>query len=172
MRGRPFVVAWRDGETEAALRSAYLAEHDGALRSRLHALWLLRSGKALGAVAAMLGVHYRSVQRWVAWYRQGGLAAVRGHRMGGVGQPAFLTDGAQAQVGEVVATGRFHTAAEIRDWIAEQYQVSYTVGGVYSLLARLRCKPKVPRPLNPKADLEQQEAWKRGDSGTPSPQWD
>jgi transposase len=119
-------------------------------------------------VAELLGTHYRSVQRWVAWYRQGGLAAVRGHRMGGVGQPSFLTAEAQAEIAEVVATGRFHTAAEIRDWIAEKYQVSYTVGGVYSLLTRLECNPKVPRPINPKANPDQQEAWKKGDFATPS----
>jgi transposase len=158
MRGRPFVVAWRDEDTEAAVRFAYHAEREGALRSRLHALWLLQSGKALGVVAEVLGVHHRSVQRWVAWYRPGGLAAVRGHQMGGVGQPSFLTAEAQAEIAEVVATGRFHTAAEIRDWIAEKYWVGYAVGGVYSLLARLRCSPKVPRPLNPKADLAAQEA--------------
>lgn len=168
MRGRPFVVAWHANDSDAALRSAYLAERDGALRSRLHALWLLRSGKALGAVAAVLGVHYRSVQRWVAWYRQGGLAVVRARRMGGVGQPAFLTAEAQAEIADVVAAGRFRTAADIRDWIARDYGANYTVGGVYTLLARLRCRPKVPRPLNPKADLAQQEAWKGGACATPS----
>jgi transposase len=171
MRGRPFVLAWREAHTSEVLKTAYLAERAGALRSRLHALWLLRSGKDLGTVAAVLGAHDRSVQRWVAWYRQGGLAAVRGHRMGGVGQPAFLTAEAQAQVGDAVASGRFRTAAQIRDWIAEQYHVSYTVGGVSSLLTRMKCNPKVPRPLNPKADPEKQEAWKKGDCVTPSPQW-
>ncbi len=89
--------------------------------------------------------------------------------MGGVGQTSFLTAEAQAEIAEVVATGRFHAAAEIRDWIAEQYHASYTVGGVYSLLARLRCNPKVPRPINPKADLNEQEAWKQGASGMASP---
>jgi transposase len=169
MRGRPFAVAWQEGDTQEALKAAYLAERDGALRSRLHALWLLRSGKALGAVAAVLGVHYRSVQRWVAWYREGGVPAVRGHQMGGVGQPSFLTAAAQAEIAEVVASGCFHTAAEVRDWIAEKYQASYTVGGVYSLLARLQCNPKVPRPINPKADPAAQEAWKGGACATPSP---
>jgi transposase len=169
MRGRPFVLVWREEDTKEALKASYLAESDGALRSRLHALWLLRSGDALGAVAGVLGVHYRSVQRWVAWYRQGGLAAVRGHRMGGVGQKSFLTAEARAEVADAAASGRFHTAAEIRDWIADKYRASYTAGGVYSLLARLRCNPKVPRPINPKVDLGEQEAWKKGDCATPSP---
>lgn len=169
MRGRSLQSAWREEDTDEALKAAYRAEPDGSVRTRLHGLWLLRAGWSLRLVAELLGTHYRSVQRWVAWYRQGGLPAVRAHRMGGVGQPSFLTAEAQAEIAEVVATGRFHTGAEIRDWIAEKYQASYTVGGVYSLLARLQCDPKVPRPINPKADLNVQETWKKGASGMPSP---
>ena len=63
MRGRPFVLAWRVTDTSETQETAYLAEHDYILRSRLHALWLLRSGKSLRAAAAVLGVQYRLVQR-------------------------------------------------------------------------------------------------------------
>jgi len=45
--------------------------------------------------------------------------------------------------------------------------VTYSEGGMYTLLARLRCAPKVPRPLHAKANLEDQEAWKKGDVPTP-----
>jgi transposase len=169
MRGRSLQIAWQAVDTEEALKAAYRAEADGSVRTRLHALWLLRTGWSLRLVAELLGTQYRSVQRWVAWYRRGGLPAVRAHRMGGVGQPSFLPAEAQEEVAESVATGRFHTGTEIRDWIAEKYQANYTVGGVYSLLARLKCNLKVPRLTNPKVDLEQQEAWKRGDFATPSP---
>jgi transposase len=117
-------------------------------------------------VAEVLGVHYRSVQRWVAWYRAGGLAAVRARRMGGTGQAPFLSAEARAQVADEVATGRFRTAGEIRDWIAARYGVTYTVGGIYSLLKRLRCGPKVPRPVHARADRAAQAAWKRGGSRT------
>jgi hypothetical protein len=72
----------------------------------------LRSGWALGAVAKALGMHYRSVQRWAAWYRAGGLAGVRAHRMGGRGQVAFLSAEAEAELA-AVATGRFRTGAAI-----------------------------------------------------------
>ena len=44
-----------------------------------------------------------------------------------------------------VATGRFRTAAEIRRWVEERWGVRYTEGGMYALLKRLRCAPKVPR---------------------------
>jgi transposase len=165
VRGRPFVVDWRDDDTEEVLKGAYLAERDGIIRSRLQALWLLRAGRSLSGVTTSLGIHYRSVQRWVAWYRQGGLALIRARRSGGVGQPAFLTAGAQEQVAQEVATGRFRTGAEIRDWIRQTHGAQYTIGGIYSLLKRLRGRQKVPRPIHQRTDHAEQKAWKKGDSG-------
>ncbi len=167
-RGRPFVVAWRDEDTEEALRTVYRAERDPALRQRVRALWLLRGDTRLvGEVAAIVGVDYRTVQRWVRWYRSGGLTAVRSHRLGGPGQLPRLTLEQQEQVAKEVETGRFRSAATIRVWITETFGVTYSEGGMYALLARLRCAPKVPRPLHTKAKLEDQEAWKKG--GLPTP---
>jgi transposase len=73
----------------------------------------------------------------------------------------------QEQLAQEVATGRFRNALAIRAWVAETFGVSYTEGGMYSLLERLRCNPKVPRPVHEKANLEEQEAWKKGDLLTP-----
>jgi transposase len=161
--GRPFIVLWGDEDTEAALRAAYRAEQRAEVRPRLHALWLLRSGKRqMGEVAAVIGVNYRSVQRWVAWYREGGLPMVRSHRMGGYGQTPRLTAEQQAHLAQEVETGRFRHALAIRAWVAETYGVTYTEGGMYSLLERLRCGPKVPRPVHEQANLAEQEAWKKG----------
>ena len=163
-RGRPFVVAWHDEDSEEALREAYRAEQRADVRQRLQALWLLRSGKRrLGEVATVMGVDYRSVQRWVAWYRDGGLAEVRTHHAGGYGQTPRLSEEQQEQLATEVATGRFHNAMAIRAWVAQTFGVTYTEGGMYSLLERLRCKPKVPRPLHEQANLTEQEAWKKGD---------
>jgi len=162
--GRPFVIEWRPADTPEALKAAYQAERDREVRTRLHALWLLRSGWKLAPVAEALGVDYRTVQRWAAWYRAGGLALVRAHRMGGRGQPSFLTREAQAEVAAAVERGQFRTAEEIRDWIAERYGVTYKVSGIYSLMKRLRCRPKVPRPVHTKVDQAAQAAWKKGAS--------
>lgn len=163
-RGRPLVIAWRSEDEEATLKAAYQRERRVDVRPRLHALWLLRSGQRVRAVAAVLGVHERSVQRWVGWYRDGGRTAVRAHRQAGTGQPSFLTAPQQAQVWEQAARGAFRTAAEAQQWVAEQYGVHYRPGGMYALLGRLRIHPKVPRPVNPKADQSAQAAWKNGGS--------
>ena len=103
MQGRPLRIEWGAEDTGAALKMAYLAERDGIVRTRLHALWLLRTGRSVGAVAAIVGTHYRSVQRWLAWYRQGGLALVRARQAGGVGQVARLSRAAQTELSEAVS---------------------------------------------------------------------
>ena len=157
-------MAWETADTVTALKDGYQAERDAAIRTRLHALWLLRSGWRLEPVAEIVGINYRTVQRWVVWYRAGGVAGVRAPKMGGKGQAPFLNPAAQEQVAAEVASGRFSTGAQIRDWIAERYGVIYTVAGIYSLLERLDCRPKVPRPMHQKTDRAEQAAFKKGGS--------
>lgn len=161
-------LVWEDQDTEAALREHYRQEADGEVRTRLHGLWLLRQGKPMTEIAATVGVHYRTVQRWVGWYRQGGLAEVCTRRGGGYGQPSYLTPEQEAAVKAEAATGAFHTAAEVRQWLDDRFGVSYTPKGIYSVLKRLKCHPKVPRPVHAKADLAAQEAWKKGAVRQPS----
>ena len=121
-------------------------------RTRLHALWLLRSGRRMGEVASVVGVHYRTLQKWVSWYREGGVEEVLSHRMKGLGQPRFLREDQERKLTEEAASGRFRTGGEIREWIESEYGVSYRLGSVYSLLSRLGCSPRVPRGLHEKAD--------------------
>lgn len=167
-RGRPLVIDWRPEDEAAALKAMYLKERRADVRPRLHALWLVRSGRGVREVAHLVGVHERTVQRWLGWYRDGGVAAVRAHRQAGTGQPSFLTADQQAQLWDQAATGAFRTAAAAQQWVAQQFGVRYRPGGMYALLGRLRIHPKVPRPVNPKADQVAQAAWKKGGSRTPS----
>ena len=90
------------------------------VRTRLHALWLLRRGEGPTVVAAVVGVGRNAVQRWLRWYREGGLEAVRSHRRGGPGKPSFLTRDHEAQLVAEAARGRFATAQAVRDWLAAE----------------------------------------------------
>src|SRR5207249_11943153 len=94
----------------------------------------------------------------------GGVAAASGRHAGGQGAPARLSAEQRAELADEVASGRFRTAAEIRAWVAERWGVAYTAGGMYALLGRLRCAPKVPRPVHAKADRLAQARWKKGGS--------
>ena len=102
--GRPLKISWQDDE--AALFQRYRAEKQPDLKPRLQAMWLLRQGHSLTETAKVLGVHYTSVQQWVAWYRQGGIAEVLSHRKMGQGQLPWLTPAQQEQLCAQVAQGQ------------------------------------------------------------------
>ncbi len=160
--GRHVAITWTAEDTAASLRERYRRQGDGEVRTRLHALWLLRTGWGMEQVASIVGIHDRTVQRWLGWYRHGRLAAVCARQGSGYGQPAWLTPAQEAAVAEEAAKGAFTTAAEARRWVAQQFGVTYRPKGIYGLLHRVRCRPKVPRPTHTKADSAAQEAWKKG----------
>lgn len=161
--GRPLQIAWQDDE--ASLRRRYQQERDPELRPRWHALWLARQGRSLRAIAGVRGVDERSVRRWVAWYRAGGVAEVGRRRRGDRrGRAAWLTPEQQARLRGEARHGAFRTAAEAAAWVATTFGVRYTASGMRALLHRLDCRPKVPRPIAEKANPAAQAAWKKGDS--------
>ncbi len=161
---RKTAIAWAAEDTAAALHAQYRAEAVAEVRTRLHALWLLRQGQGPTVVAAAVGVSRNSVQQWLRWYRAGGLAEVRAHRRGGHGTPCYLTEAQQAQVVAEAAQGVFATAQAVRDWIEAQFGVVYTVGSMYTLLPRLGIRLKVSRPRHTQADAQAQATWKKGGS--------
>jgi transposase len=167
-RGRKLRVEWAAEDDAASLRARYRRERRADVRPRLQGLWLVRTGKTTREVAEVVGVEERTVQRWLAWYRVGGLAEVEGRHAHGKGAAPFLTAEQQAVLAGEVETGRFRTAAEVRRWVEERWGVRYTEGGMYALLKRLRCAPKVPRPIHEKADPLAQARWKKGGSRKPS----
>ncbi len=162
-----FVMEWAAEDTEEGLKERYRREERADVRMRLHGLWLLRTGRAVRETAAAVGVHRRTVDRWVDWYRTGGVTEVISHHQGGRGRPPRLTAEQEEQVRAEVATGRVRTAAEIGRWIESTVSVAYRPGGVTALLHRLQAAPTGPRPRHVKADPAAQEEWKKGGSLPP-----
>src|SRR3954466_10065998 len=137
-RGRKLTVEWAEADDAAGLHERYRRERRPDVRPRLHGLWLVRTGRMTREASEALGVDERTVQRWLAWYRAGGLAPLDGRHAGRPGAPSCLTPEQPAELAAEVATGRFRTAAEIRAGVAEDWGVSYTAGGMDALLTRLR----------------------------------
>jgi len=156
-------VEWQ--EDEATLKKSYQQEKDHQKRTRLQALWYLRQGRTIGETAGLVGVHYRTVQSWVAWYRQGGIAEVLSHRHGGSRpQERRLTAEQEAQLKTLAEAGKIRTIWDGVHWAEEKHSVRYTYWGMRWVFYRLALRKKVPRQRNPKASDEQQAAWKKGDS--------
>lgn len=155
-------VEWQHSATE--LKALYRAERDGRRRQRLHALWLMREGAhTMAEVGTLVGSCERSVQRWLDWYRAGGLPTLDTHRLGQAGGVvARVTLEDQAILAAYAADGTFRTIDEVRQWVEVTFGIAYSYWGMRSLLDRLKIHAKVPRPVNPKADPAAQAAWKKG----------
>ena len=155
-------VEWQ--EDADTLRRLYQQEHDGPVRTRLHALWLLRQGYAQQALAPLLGVSVRALQNWVRWYRTGGLAALRQRRQGGAhgADRCRLSPTQQEGLRQWTRQGTCFRVAEAQAWVQREYGVRYSYWGMWELLHRLRLRPKRPRPQAAHAAPAAQAAWKGG----------
>lgn len=160
--GRRLQVEWQESAKE--LKRLYQQEKHGERRSRLQALWLLRQGQRIAEVVGVIGVNYRTVQDWVAWYRQGGLKEVvrrvRGYQVRG--RPAYLTPLQQRALVARVQLGDFRTVWEVVRWVEARWGILYGYKGMWELLTRLGLGLKVPRRQAQKASPAAQEEWKKG----------
>lgn len=158
---RQLQIDWQ--EDKQTLYELYKQEKDAQNRQRLQALWLLRPGRPMTEVARLVGVHYRTLQDWVVWYRQGGIAEVLSHRHGGHGgQERRLSPEQEAELIEKAEAGELGTIWDGVAWAREAHAVAYSYWGMRWVYARLELKKKVPRPKSPKASAEAQAAWKKG----------
>jgi transposase len=159
---RKLQIEWQEDADK--LKELYQKEKDHQKRTRLQVLWLVRTGKPMSDVAPIVGVHYRTVQAWIAWYRAGGVREVLKHRRGGHGGvKSRLTKEQEKELITKSKAGEIHSIWDGVDWANKEHQVSYTYWGMRSVFQRLDLTKKVPRPKSPKASEEVQEAWKKGD---------
>lgn len=154
-------VEWQHSADD--LQYLYRTETDGTLKPRLQALWFLRQGgRTRDEVASLVGAHPSTVQRWVDWYRAGGVREVLRHRSGGDGPHRRVTPTQEARLTEEAKSGRFRHIDEVRRWVQDTFDVPYTYWGMRSVLDRLRIHSKVPRPQAATADPARQASWKKG----------
>ena len=125
MIGRPLRIDWHERDTPDRLKEGYQSQADINIRTRVYLLWLVRSGWQIKAASEAVGSHCRSAQRWIERYRGGGLDVVVSRKMGGVGQPRFLSDDQESRLFEEVGSGRFRTAGKIADWVESEYGVRF-----------------------------------------------
>ena len=163
MRGRPLTIDWNPEDTLAALHGAYRAAEDPLVKPRLQALWLLRSGQSMVAVADAVGFAYRSVQRWVERYRVAGRARLEWVPPPPT-PPTNMTPAQWDAVRAHLRSGTTKTIAQIQQWIATQWGIPWSYEGLRQALDRERITLKVPRPRHDKTDRARQEAWKKGGS--------
>lgn len=158
-------VEWQDSAER--LERLYQEAKDVQNRTRLQALWLVRSGRSVTESAQIVGVHRTTVHNWLNWYENGGVEEVLTHRHGGSGgRESWLSSEQEAELVEKAKNGELRTIWDGVEWAKERHGIEYTYDGMRWVFDRLGLKKKVPRPTSPKASADAQAAWKKGGSLT------
>ena len=146
------------------LYARYKSERDSHIAQRFQALALPRRGKTLKETAEIVGVCLRTVQKWLTWYRTGGLDELTRRTRGGNRIPVrpLLTPDQQAQLLQHAATQGFRTLREAAAWCRETLGVELSERQVQRLFHRLGFRRKVPRPMAVRADAALQAQGKKG----------
>src|SRR5689334_23215345 len=111
---KPVAVEWKESAEE--LYERYRAEREVARRKRLQVLWRVRIGDAPAVAGEAAGVGARTTERWLAWYRAGGVDAVlrRVPGCGGRRSVSWLSPDQERALVAKCATGAFRTYEEAR----------------------------------------------------------
>jgi transposase len=113
------------------------AAKDVRINKRLSALLWLADGYSREEVAKLLNVHSRTVKNWLALYRKGGLEALCSLHYRG--DPGGLNATQLEQLKTEIATGRFHSASQVCEWVEKTFAKKYSASGMRKLLNRLSC---------------------------------
>jgi len=166
----PVAITRRDFSA-AALRGEAARCRDGNQARRALAIALALDGWPRGEAAAC-GMDRQTLRDWVHRYNAEGLAGLVDRRS--PGRPPRLSARQTAELAELVERGPDPGEAGVVRWrridlkelIAERYEVDYHPRSVGKLLHRLGFSHVSARPRHPRADVEAQAAFKKT-----SPSW-
>ena len=125
--GRHVQIEWQESAEE--LKALYKRERHPQQRTRLQVLWQLRTGKRIVDVVENVGVSYRAVQQWAAWYRVGGLDKVLHHVTGhgSRGATPYLNAKQQRALAARVELGGMYCAPFFGHGIAVRYGTTSSI---------------------------------------------
>jgi transposase len=134
------------------------------LFQRVRMLRLLKSGECsnLAQAADALGYSWRQCQRWFAFYSHGALQELLKSRVDERARQELVTPEAFEELQEAMKRGHIATIGRAHRFLSERHGIEYShPDGVGQLLRRRKVKLKTGRARHEKADLQQQEAFKK-----------
>jgi transposase len=140
----------------ADLRQAHRRARNVREAYRINAVILLGQGRTAADVADALLIDPDTARHYFKRFKQGGLAELL--RMNFVGSEALLDAEQLADLDAHLQTKVYPTAAAVARWVAETFDVHFTVSGMTAVLRRLGYSYKKPKLVPGKADQARQEA--------------
>jgi transposase len=148
------------------LRQLAKGQKQARMRIRLQAIVLAREGKTAPQIASILGSARRAVQEWVARYNHDGIDGLI--EKARTGKPPKLAKDRHEQLKARLDAGALESdgvctlrAADVKRILEKEFNVVYSLKGVYKLLHRLGYSSLEPRPRHRLADPAAQEAFKK-----------
>lgn len=142
------------------LRRRILAEANAKQRDRWRAVLLALEGQTTAAIMDKLGRSKNFVQRWAYFYRDHGLERVRPLKQPGK-PPLLPPDQHRVFLDRIGNSQRVLRGRDIVEVLRQEFGVVYSLNGAYDLLHRLGYEPLRPRPVNPKKNPKEEQAWKQ-----------
>jgi transposase len=132
---------------------------------RLLAMLHIQEGKTLQATADILKVHMKTVQKWLAQFRAGGIDALFVQPKPGA--PRKLNAKIEDWISDLLhslnseTSGGQITGKQIHALVEKQFSISCSLRTIYNALHRLNFSWITSRSIHPKANLEVQEVYKK-----------
>ena len=134
-------------------------------RLRLIAMSHIQDGKTLKVVASYVKVHWKSVQRWLADFRLGGINSlyVKTTKY----KPQKLNKEIQNWINDLLEslnsndTGGYITGKQLHNLIEKEFSINCCLRTVYNTLHRLKYSWITARSKHPMSDLEIQALYKK-----------
>lgn len=151
-------------ESSEQIQELMLKEKDVRCKERLQVLYWLKTGqmKTIGEGAKRIGRFRDTVSDWLVKYETGGLEELLTRRAAPGSQSQIHGKVFKALKDRVNSPKGFNSYHDIQLWLKETFNLEVSYNTVFYVCHhKLNTSPKVPRPTNPKQDIEQVEAFKK-----------
>jgi len=148
--------------TESELQQKIDKERDASVRDKYRALLWILQGKQRSEIANLLGVSTSIIYKWVRRYNSKGESGLR--RQKGQGRKRTMTPDKVEKLKEWVNQEEgVWTLSKMSYRLLSQEGISITPQAIWYRLRESRWSWKTGRIINPQANIEEQEAFKKTD---------
>ena len=146
-------------------------KENAEIRDRMRAIVYASQGFTAAAIAQRLGYELSWVNRWARRYNESGLEGLKD--LPRSGQPTKLNQKQVIWLQNRVEAGPLSSdkcnvfrGEDLQQIIEKQFDVKFSLSGIYALLSRLGYSHIKPRPVHPQNDPEAMAGWlKKNDAG-------
>ena len=137
------------------LLSELRIEGNRKFADRIRVILLLDQGKSARQIAEFLFMDEGSIRNYRKRYEEGGIEKLVNDHY--IGRKAFLSEEQQTLLMLELESKVYPTTKSILEYVQEEFGVTYTIGGITSLLHKMGFSYKKPKGVPGKVSLEAQK---------------